>query len=124
VIEDEEVVRRVVHAALRSFGGCSIDCVADGREALRAIENRSYDLIVSNVRMPNMSGTELYRELLQHRPELTRRLLFATGHVALQEESEDIERWQVPVVAKPFSIESLIEACRPFPAAEPGAKSA
>ena len=114
VVEDEEVVRRLLQETLRSHFGCTVDSVSDGGEGLRRAEAFDYDLIISDIRMPGMDGPEFYRRLRQSRPALARRVVFVTGYIGDRDQSEEIAGWRVPVVAKPFTIDHLVEICSPF----------
>jgi CheY-like chemotaxis protein len=88
--------------------------VGNGAEALDHAATGQYDLIVSDIRMPEMSGTEFYRQLREIRPELAGRFVFVTGHAGEQELEADLSRWNVPVVKKPFSMARLADVCQPF----------
>ena len=114
VLEDEGIVRRLLQETLRARFGCSVDCVANGQEGLRQAETCDYDLIISDIRMPVMSGLEFFLRLRESRPALARRLIFITGHIGEKEQRDEIIRWQVPLLAKPFAIDRLIEICAPF----------
>jgi CheY-like chemotaxis protein len=61
--------------------------------------------------MPEMNGLEFYLRLRELRPELSRRVVFVTGHAGDPAMEEEIARWSVPVVAKPFTPRRLVEAC-------------
>ena len=55
VVDDEAAVRRLV-ADILSFDGHEVELASDGAEALRLVEQRVYDLILSDLRMPNLDG--------------------------------------------------------------------
>ena len=81
-------------------------------EALRMLEKESYDVIVSDLRITNLDGPALYRELKQRRPEALKRLIFMTGHAKASEYAGFLEETHVPVLAKPFTPEDLRQAVR------------
>ncbi|MBI3885324.1 MAG: response regulator [Opitutae bacterium] len=114
VVEDEEVVRRFLQEALRASFPCEVDCAAGGREGLRLVSQADYDLVVSDIRMPEMTGPEFYLKLREVRPEMAKQFVFVTGFAGGQKLEEEIARWQVPVVAKPFTIRRLADVCAPF----------
>jgi CheY-like chemotaxis protein len=64
--------------------------------------------------MPEMNGLEFYFHLRELRPELAERLVFVTGHAGDKAMEEEIARWSVPVVPKPFTPRRLAEICAPF----------
>jgi len=114
VVEDEVVLRRLMQEMLAARFGCVVDLAAGGAEALALIERESYALIVSDIRMPGMNGTEFYLRLRDLRPELARRFVFVTGHPGDKHLEDEIASWSVPVIAKPFSLPRLAEVCGPY----------
>ena len=114
VIDDEEFVRRAVQEALRTQFDCRVDLATNGAEGLAAVARSDYTLVLSDIRMPLMSGTALYERLLAAHPEITRRFVFITGHPGGFELESQIAAWGVPVIGKPFSLAQLAEVCRPF----------
>jgi len=114
VVEDEDVVRRLLQEMLHTTFGCAVDTAQHGREGLRCAEAADYDLVISDIRMPEMNGPEFFLCLQRSRPALAQRFIFITGHAGQKEQGEEIARSGVPVVAKPFTIARLIEVCTPF----------
>jgi CheY-like chemotaxis protein len=114
VVEDEVVIRRLLVELLSSRFGCRVEVAANGKEALDALDQGSYALVITDIRMPVMSGTELYLRLRESRPELARRFVFITGHAGDKQLEGEIAKWNVPVVAKPFTLERLAEVCGPI----------
>lgn len=114
VVEDEDVVRKLLQELLRTLFGCTVDCAANGVEALRFTAQSDYDLVVSDIRMPEMNGPEFYLRLRETRPAQTRRFLFVTGYAGEKNLEDEISRWGVPVLAKPFTVAKLTAACAPF----------
>jgi two-component system, cell cycle sensor histidine kinase and response regulator CckA len=107
VAEDDPAVRRVVVETL-TRAGLDVEAVGDGVEALRLLAGGpTPDLVVTDVRMPRLSGPELVREARRRRPGL--RVLFVSGHTG-----DDMpDRFLEPgdrLLGKPFSAEALIEA--------------
>ena len=114
VAEDEEVVRLLLQEMLRTSFKCRVHVAPNGAEALALVDQHAYDLVISDIRMPVMAGTELYLRLREIQPLLARRFAFITGHPGEQSLQEEIARWDVPVLAKPFEVGRLIELCRPL----------
>jgi signal transduction histidine kinase/DNA-binding LacI/PurR family transcriptional regulator/ActR/RegA family two-component response regulator len=66
VVDDNHVNQRVAFSMLRKIGYSHVDCVSDGDEAVTAVSEGSYDIVLMDVSMPRMSGieaTRLIREL-------------------------------------------------------------
>ena len=76
------------------------------------LKHRDYDVIVSDVRMPGMSGREFIAELRRARPELVARLIFSTGDSFAPDTAELIQSAGVPTVAKPFDFTALEQLIR------------
>ena len=111
VVEDEQVIRNFLKEALHNLYGCNVDEAADGAEGLALLETNEYNLILSDIRMPGMTGSEFYLRLRDSRPSLAAKVIFVTGHMGQNQLQEDIERWGVPVLAKPFTMDRLARIC-------------
>jgi len=113
-VDDEEVLRNVLQEMLHSCFNCSVDLAQNGAEALEAISNKHYDLIVSDIRMPVMDGPGLYTRLREMNHDAAKRFVFMTGHAGDKELEKQIAGWGVPVIAKPFRLSRLSEVCFPY----------
>jgi signal transduction histidine kinase/CheY-like chemotaxis protein len=125
VVDDEAVVRKLLQEMLRSEFGCDVDLAPNGAEALELAGQTEYHLVISDIRMPVMAGTEFYLRLRERQPKLAQRFAFITGHPGEKDLRNEIARWDVPVIAKPFTISRLTEVCVPYLSlAAPEAESA
>jgi signal transduction histidine kinase len=113
-VDDEDVLRNVLQEMLHSCFNCSVDLAPNGAEALEAISRKHYDLIVSDIRMPVMSGPELYSRLKEMNHDAAKHFVFMTGHAGDKELETKIAEWGVPVIAKPFRLSRLSEVCFPY----------
>src|SRR3989442_502371 len=77
VVGDEGLRRAVVSFLKRR--GMHIVAVEDGGDALRVLRRERFDVIVSDVRMPGMSGGEFLERLRREHPAMVKRLIFTTG---------------------------------------------
>ncbi len=114
VVEDEDIVRCLLQEMMRNNFRCQVDAAANGAEALSALQLADYALVLSDIRMPVMNGPELYEEVRVHFPKTARRFVFMTGHPGGQHLEEKIAAWNIPVIAKPFTIERIAEVCGPL----------
>jgi two-component system, NtrC family, sensor kinase len=117
ILDDETglrnaLLRFLTRQGLRGHG------VADGAEALRALRQREFDVIVSDVRMPGMSGREFLERLQGERPDLVRRLIFTTGATVDGETAALIQESGAPIVTKPFDFTAFEQVIRQVAAAD------
>jgi len=111
VVEDEPAVLDLV-VTLLTDTGWQVDVAAGGRIAMDRVAARRYDLIVSDVRMPEGGGDEFYRKAVAQDPELGRRFLFITGDTANPSAWRFLKDAQVPVLEKPFAASAFLTAVR------------
>jgi CheY-like chemotaxis protein len=105
VVEDEIDTRELLAVTL-GLDGHHVETAKDGREALELLAGRSYDVILSNLRMPGMTGDDLYRRVEHGWPHLAPRFVFVTGEEPGGFQTQYGGR-SVPVVTKPYSPEGL-----------------
>ena len=109
VVDDEEAVVELVTTLLRE-AGWNVDVAMGGRAALERLRRTRYDLVVSDVRMPDGSGETLYHEATAGELGLAARFLFMTGDTANPEAWRFLQQSHVQVVEKPFTAEALLSA--------------
>ncbi|HET8575582.1 MAG TPA: response regulator [Methylomirabilota bacterium] len=107
VIDDEPLIARLIADTLVSEG-YEVDTAANGREGLEKIADHAYDLIMSDLRMPELDGLAFYREVGRRRPDLAARIVFVSGTTDLPEYTEFLQQTSVPVLSKPFHVEMLL----------------
>src|SRR5437660_82878 len=111
VVDDEVALREALLRFLQRRD-IHVEGVADGREAIRLLEQRAFDVIISDVRMPGMSGREFLERLRRDRPDLVARLVFSTGDAFTPETATLLKESGVPTVAKPFDFAVLERVVR------------
>ena len=75
-----------------------------------AVQNEPYDLIISDLKMPGMSGQELYAKVRELNPSLSRRMIFATGDVLSKETHRFLDDSGNSYLQKPFELEAIRKA--------------
>ncbi len=105
--EDETALAEVMTEVLQAHG-YTVETVGDGRAARERVASGEYDVIISDLRMPQMNGREFYRHVAGTRPSLARRVIFSTGDTANPEAQAFFEEAGVPVLSKPFSLAELL----------------
>src|SRR3989475_11708694 len=106
VVDDEIALR---NALLRFLArrGIRGEGVSDGAEALRVLQQRNFDVIISDVRMPGMSGREFLERLGRDRPDLVPRVVLSTGDTFAPDTAALLKESGVPTVTKPFDFAML-----------------
>jgi PAS domain S-box-containing protein len=111
LVEDEPAVRELLRTLLTDTGW-RVDVASGGRSALERVREKRYDLIVSDIRMPDGSGDDFYRAAVAHDAALADRFVFITGDTANPEALRFLEQARRPVLAKPFPPSLFLEAVR------------
>jgi signal transduction histidine kinase/ActR/RegA family two-component response regulator len=107
VVDDEPVVVESVARMLESQGHQVISAT-DGTTALRRFCEQSFDLVLSDIVMPGMSGAEFVERLRAIDPDV--RVLIMTGHIAHEQVEQLLRDGALGVVRKPFVIDELLAA--------------
>ena len=106
VVEDEPTVAQMMADVLEADGH-EVETAANGLLALDKIESRAYDLIISDLRMPELDGVGLYREIKRRQPALLSRFFFVSGTADQPEYRRFLAESAVPILAKPFVLADL-----------------
>lgn len=111
VVDDEPAIRVVIRRGLER-AGWSVDEAADGAEAwLRlVVGNRpvDYAVIITDLRMPGMSGIELVERLRIEHPVLAGRTVVITGDTASPQVAQFLAGLATPYLQKPFDIKAVV----------------
>jgi CheY-like chemotaxis protein len=108
VVEDEVDTRELLDFTLR-WNGYDVDIAEGGREALELLAHRSYDVILTNLHMPGMSGEDLYRRIEHGWPHLAPRIVFVTAAPPDNAFRAQYGGRPVPVLTKPYTPERLLQ---------------
>jgi len=111
LVEDEPVIGRLFERILRAEG-FDVDFVQDGRIALEAVNKKHYDLCVSDIRLPGMTGIQLYERLKESHPELSLNMIFITGDTMNASIQLFLKESGMPCLVKPFNPEELVVAVK------------
>ena len=104
LVEDDPRVRAATMGALEDLEYETV-CCASGAEAIELFGKEQFDLVISDVVMPEMTGPELIRILRAQRPDIA--ILFVTGFVG-EGESDDLVGYEL--LRKPFTVGALAQA--------------
>ncbi len=103
VVDDEASVRVALQRYLDGRGH-ETHTTAHGRDALRLLRESAYDAIIVDMRMPDVSGEQLYDELCARDPEHASRVIFTTGDVMNEQMRGFLASSGRPLIAKPFEL--------------------
>ena len=106
VVDDEPSIRLAITTFLGQHGH-TVDAVGSGGEALRRLDERRYDAILLDLRMPDMSGDTIFHALEQRDPEQAKRIVFVTGDVQSESTREFVRATGRPCLSKPFMLDEL-----------------
>lgn len=106
VADDEESIRRLLEIQLKHLG-FSVTAAEDGEQGLALFLKNpdAFDLVVSDVLMPNMTGPEMVHHIKSHRPELP--ALFVTAYSGGLLKKQAWYHEGIPYLKKPFSLEEF-----------------
>ena len=106
VVENDELVRSFLEDGL-VMAGYDVDTAGNGREALQKIDQEDYDLIICDMRMPELDGAGLCRALARRSPQTLAHLVFLTTSDSLDANEAFLAESGVPVLTKPIDLDDL-----------------
>lgn len=110
VIDDEDTVLQLFDETLTREGN-RVEIARDGQSALEKISNKGYfDIIICDIKMPTMNGSELFQLLKEQKPELAENFIFMSGAINKFENLNFFNPEVNPFLEKPFSINEVLKA--------------
>jgi CheY-like chemotaxis protein len=106
VVDDEPSVLRFLCRTLEGQG-YKVDAVQDARKVLPRLQNGGYDLILLDIKLPGISGIELYKQLQRRNPTLAKKVVFITGDIMGGDTRNFLSRTKAHYMVKPFSADQL-----------------
>ena len=111
IVDDEDFMRGAVLEVLRRENYVAM-AASSAKEAIELMTNRSFAVVITDVKMPGMDGITLFRELKKHHPETS--IIIMTGFPDLEAAIEVIKEGAVDYLQKPFPPARLIELVKQF----------
>jgi CheY-like chemotaxis protein/putative methionine-R-sulfoxide reductase with GAF domain/PAS domain-containing protein len=129
VADNDERVRRSAHSILGGKFGCIVETARDGKEALTMARLGSYDVVLTDIRLPDMTGHDVYCQLKGAQPQARVILMTAFGYDPTHSIVKCRQEGLRHVLYKPFRVDQLLDALESpdghaAPAAAPGTPSA
>ena len=109
VVEDDQVLRESFQQQL-SYLFAEVDAAVDGQDALDQLAEKNYDIVLTDLRMPRMSGFQLLQEIRQQSPQQPIVVISAHEDEALRRE---LAVYKVHYLSKPVSLERLLNVLIP-----------
>lgn len=104
VVDDEPVVRESLHAWFTQ-DGYFVDMVANAHDALRKLEESSWDILLTDVKMPGMDGLELQKKAKEVDPDIT--VIVMTAYASVDSAMQAIKQGAYDYVTKPVDPDNL-----------------
>jgi DNA-binding response OmpR family regulator len=106
IVDDEPALRRTLERALTSHH-YDVVSVADPHSAYQMLSETAFDLVLLDLRLPQISGDTLYLAIIRRWPRLRERVILMSGDPWSEQMDWPKELIGCPVLAKPFSLETL-----------------
>ncbi len=107
VVDDEPRMAAALADILR-MGGYAVDTATSGAEALDQLDRQPYAAVLTDVRMPDLDGPGLFREIERRHPALRGRVVFITGDTARAELRELLGARGAPIIEKPIRLDEVL----------------
>ena len=111
VVDDEPDVAGVLVDLLQAEG-YEVDTALNGAEALKKLEQRPFDVVLTDTKMPVLDGQGFFTELERRHPELRRCVAFVTGDVLQPGKRAFLQKTGVPTLTKPFEFDQIRRVVR------------
>ncbi|HKL26346.1 MAG TPA: sigma-54 dependent transcriptional regulator [Desulfuromonadales bacterium] len=106
VVDDDKVIREGLQRILNAEGYL-VETLSSGRQALDCLETRDFDLIITDLKMPGMSGLEVLQAIKSEHPDLP--VILITGYAAIDNAVEVMKSGAADYLAKPFANEEILQ---------------
>jgi CheY-like chemotaxis protein len=111
LVDDDPMIAQLIIDML-SLDGYDVETAPNGVAALEKVQGRRYDLILTDLHMPELDGAGLYRELTRQQAHPPQKIIFLTGTAGSSEAHRLVQETGLPVLRKPFNIIELLELVR------------
>jgi DNA-binding response OmpR family regulator len=104
VADDEPSVRQFVERAL-AYAGFNVTGAADGNAALEALAKQNYDLLLTDIVMPDLDGIALSLKVAKDYPHM--KILMMSGYSNQRQRAHNLDFLAHEVISKPFTLEEI-----------------
>ncbi|MFO7855204.1 MAG: response regulator [Paracoccaceae bacterium] len=103
VVDDQQTMRGLARQCLKRLGVVDVSLAATGEQALESMMTKRFDVVISDLNMPGLSGVELARKIKEHPVFRTIPVFLATSDAYRDQAGGDVDHF----VAKPFSVADM-----------------
>lgn len=107
LVEDSSTTRSIIRATLEEIEGLSFEEASTGFEALKALPTQSFDLIITDINMPDINGLELINFIKNHPSYRNIPFLIVSTEGSEEDKKRGIELGASDYITKPFNPENL-----------------
>ncbi len=109
IIDDEKAIRKTLTEIL-SFEGYKIDEAADGEEGLKKFKEKSYDVVLCDIKMPKLDGIEFLQKAAETSPDVP--IIMISGHGNIETAVEAVKKGAYDFISKPPDLNRLLITIR------------
>jgi CheY-like chemotaxis protein len=108
LVADDEAPLRAALTRLFSRAGHRVTAVGSGREAIAVAAHGTFDVILLDMRMPDISGKQVFEQWRVERPELAQKVVFLTGDIVSTDLQQFLNATGRPFLPKPFDFDAVL----------------
>jgi two-component system, NtrC family, nitrogen regulation response regulator NtrX len=109
IVDDEKAIRKTLTEIL-SFEGYEIDEAVDGEEALKNFKEKTYDVVLCDIKMPRIDGLEFLQKATEHNPDVP--VIMISGHGTIETAVEAVKKGAYDFIQKPPDLNRLLITIR------------
>ncbi len=109
IVDDEKAIRKTLGEIL-SYEGYKMDEAADGEEALKKFKEKSYDVVLCDIKMPRMDGIEFLERAREANPDTP--IIMISGHGTIETAVEAVKKGAYDYISKPPDLNRLLITIR------------
>ncbi len=106
VVDDEAPVREMIKKGLTQIGGFGVEVAQNGKEAIEKLEKDIFDLVLTDLKMPEMDGLELLKNIKGTRPEVM--VILMTAYGSIETAVEAMRIGANDYITKPIDLNELL----------------
>ncbi len=112
LVDDSQAMRAFVEAALEEHDEFEVDSARTGFEALKLLPTGDYDLVITDINMPDLNGLELIRFARSHDRYKTTPILIISTEGSRRDVEKAMDLGASEYLVKPFTPEQVVDAAR------------